>query len=213
MAIQEGFTYVETLTGFKWLGNGAIRLKEEGFQNIFAFEEALGYMFSEVVFDKDAIAAGSVFLAAASKWIVKESLGPWAKLQQLYTRYGHFKDANTYLISPEPAITNRVFQDIRRLGHPYPGTLGQFRISRWRDLTMGFDSATSSHVPELPVSPDSQMITCELDGNVKFTLRSSGTEPKIKSKTQSSWHISIIFRMLTLESSLHRMPSYDFSGC
>jgi len=32
----------------------------------------------------------------------------------------------------------------------------------------------------LPVSAASQMITCELEGGVKFTVRGSGTEPKIK---------------------------------
>jgi phosphoglucomutase len=184
MASQEGVTYVETLTGFKWLGNRATSLMQQGFSTVYAFEEALGYMFSDVVNDKDAIAAGSVFLAATSKWFTKECLTPLEKLQQLYTRYGYFKDTNTYLISPDPATTDRVFRDIRSLDSPHPTTLGQYKIIRWRDLTVGYDSATSSHLPDLPVSPDSQMITCEVEGRIKFTIRGSGTEPKIKGEMQ-----------------------------
>lgn len=36
------------------------------------------------------------------------------------------------------------------------------------------------NVPHLPVSKSTQMITIELENGVKFTVRASGTEPKIK---------------------------------
>ena len=35
-------------------------------------------------------------------------------------------------------------------------------------------------MPTLPVDKTSQMITVELEGDVTFTVRGSGTEPKIK---------------------------------
>ncbi|KAK1076079.1 hypothetical protein LTR33_009257, partial [Friedmanniomyces endolithicus] len=54
------------------------------------------------------------------------------------------------------------------------------RITRWRDLTLGYDTATADGRPDLPTDPDSQMITCELEDGVVFTARVSGTEPKIK---------------------------------
>lgn len=49
MATKEGFTFRETLTGFKWLGNEAQRLQEAGCVPLFAFEEAIGFMFYSVV--------------------------------------------------------------------------------------------------------------------------------------------------------------------
>jgi phosphomannomutase len=45
MATKEGFHFQETLTGFKWLGNVAEQLTQEGFEVLFAFEEAIGFMF------------------------------------------------------------------------------------------------------------------------------------------------------------------------
>ncbi|KAI9822295.1 MAG: Phosphoglucomutase-3 [Pycnora praestabilis] len=180
MASQEGFHSEETLTGFKWLGNVALQLEAQGYDALYAFEEALGYMFSEVVHDKDAVTAGAVFLSAASRWRATENLTPWGKLQQLYTRYGYFETANTYFISPDPVLTERLFEGIRSLDSPHPAKLGNRRILRWRDLTKGYDSATVDNLPLLPVSKDSQMITCELEGDVIFTVRGSGTEPKIK---------------------------------
>jgi phosphoglucomutase len=178
-AAQRGFHFTETLTGFKWLGNVARDLSAEGYEVLFAYEEALGYMIPAVVHDKDSIAAASVFLMAVAHW-ANSNLKPFQKLQLLYKELGHFEEANTYLISPSPAVTNDVFKAIRDLKHPNPTTLGNRKILSWRDLTTGYDSTTKGHVPALPVDSNSQMITCEVEDEVRFTVRGSGTEPKIK---------------------------------
>ncbi|USW56039.1 Putative alpha-D-phosphohexomutase [Septoria linicola] len=179
MAAKEGFHFQDTLTGFKWLGNVAQDLKRQGYNPAFAFEEAIGFMFSSVVWDKDGIAAAAVWLTAWQRW-KKQGMTPWQKLQQLYKTYGYFEDANTYLISPAPEVTNRAFEDIRKSNAgSRPVKLGKREILRWRDLTIGYDSGTADNKPILPVDASAQMITCELE-NVVFTVRGSGTEPKIK---------------------------------
>ena len=164
----------ETLTGFKWLGNRALDLEHQGRTVLFAYEEALGYMFPTIVHDKDGITAAVVFLCACAEWG-----SPWAQLQRLYERYGYFETMNTYWKSPDHTVTSTVFQRIRGLGAPYPTQVAGSKVIRWRDLTLGFDSSTQDHLPELPSSPCSQMITCWLE-SVRFTIRASGTEPKIK---------------------------------
>jgi phosphoglucomutase len=179
LAQKEGFHFTETLTGFKWLGNVARDLEKDGFHVIYAFEEALGYMIPAVCHDKDSIGAAAVFLTAVSHWSA-QNLTPYSKLQQLYQHVGYFEDANTYLISPSPATTTAVFTAIRALGNPYPSTIGKRKIQRWRDLTVGYDSESANNVPDLPADPTAQMITCELEGGAVFTVRGSGTEPKIK---------------------------------
>ena len=179
MAAKEGFHFQDTLTGFKWLGNVAQDLQKQGYDPAFAFEEAIGFMFPTVVWDKDGIAAAAVFLTAWQRW-KKQGMTPWQKLQQLYKTYGYFEDANTYLISPAPEVTNRAFEDIRKSnGGNRPVKLGKRDILRWRDLTLGYDSGTADKKPILPVDASAQMITCELE-NLVFTVRGSGTEPKIK---------------------------------
>ena len=180
MAEREGFHHQETLTGFKWLGSLALQLREDGYQVAYGFEEALGYMFTEVAYDKDAVAAGIVFLKAILYWRSKEGLTPWQKLQQLYQRYGYFENANTYFTSLDPTVTNRVFDNIRSLGNPHLTSLGSWRVKGWRDMTTGYDSTTSDHRAHLPIVEGNQMITCDLDNGVHFTVRCSGTEPKIK---------------------------------
>jgi phosphoglucomutase len=179
LAKKEGFKYTETLTGFKWLGNVARNLESEGYDVVYAFEEALGYMIPQTVHDKDSISAAAVFLTATSHWST-QGLTPYSKLQSLYEHLGYFEDANTYLVSPSPAVTTSVFTAIRALGSPHPTSIGSRSIVRWRDLTLGYDSLGKNHVPDLPVDATGQMITCELGDGAVFTVRGSGTEPKIK---------------------------------
>ena len=179
----QGSAVEETLTGFKWLGNRALELKGKGKKVPFAYEEALGYMFPDIVHDKDGIAAAVIFLRACKDW---PSCSPWAKLQDLYGKYGYFHTINTYWRSPDMTATSAVFDQVRRIGNPYPKLVGRRTVLRWRDLTVGYDSSTDDHTPNLPVSRSSQMITCWLDKfdgtdeGIRFTVRASGTEPKIK---------------------------------
>lgn len=185
MAQDQGFRFEETLTGFKWLGNRASssQIKTGHGAVLFGYEEALGYMFPSVVLDKDGIVASLVFLSACATWA-----SPWAKLQELYQKYGYFRTVNTYWRSPNTATTAKVFAKVRSFGNPFPHALDNRKFLRWRDLTKGYDSGTTDNVPILPSSDNTQMITCWLSGTdtdqgIRFTVRASGTEPKIKSNT------------------------------
>lgn len=52
MARKHGFAFVETLTGFKWMGNKTAELRAEGQQVLFSFEEAIGFCIGDIVKDK-----------------------------------------------------------------------------------------------------------------------------------------------------------------
>lgn len=179
MAPDMGFHYAETLTGFKWLGQRSIQLEAEGSHVLFAYEEALGYMFPQIVRDKDGIVAAAVFGAACSEWG-----SPYDELQRLYERYGYFTTFNTYWKSPTLQNTLGIFHRYR---HEYPDKLGCRRVMRWRDMNSGWDSADLNKRPDLPLIRANRMITCWLEGisddfGVRFTFRESGTEPKLKSE-------------------------------
>ena len=49
-----------------------------------------------------------------------------------------------------------------------------------RDLTIGYDDSTDDKVALLPADPGTEMITFTFDNGVIATLRTSGTEPKLK---------------------------------
>jgi phosphoglucomutase len=182
MAVAKGIHFQEALTGFKWMANIAQNLEDSGYSVPFAFEEALGYMFPSVCYDKDGVTAAMVFLAAEAKWRT-QGLTPFAKLQSLFSEFGHHETLNTYFRSPNPDMTMALFRGIRGGSFRKNRSLGTFTILRWRDMTEYYDSGTSDNKPTLPIDESSQMLTLWLDRDVRFTFRASGTEPKVKSKS------------------------------
>ena len=52
MGKKHGYTFLETLTGFKWMGNKTAALREEGQSVLFSFEEAIGFCIGDIVKDK-----------------------------------------------------------------------------------------------------------------------------------------------------------------
>lgn len=57
---------------------------------------------------------------------------------------------------------------------------GKYPIASVRDLTTGVDTAQPDGSTLLPASKSGQMITFSFENGVVITLRTSGTEPKIK---------------------------------
>ena len=178
---KEGFEVQETLTGFKWIGNQALR--SEG-KALFGYEEALGYMMPDIVLDKDGISAACIFLEACSHW----KRLPYAVLQDLYNKYGYFATANTYWKSPSLELTQQTFEEIRADPKAILRFFDGFTEFRVRDAVAGTDTGNADGVSSLPVVADNLMITVwlssrpELEVGVRLTIRASGTEPKIKGK-------------------------------
>lgn len=194
VAEKMGFHHEETLTGFKWIGNKAIELEKDGFRVPFGFEEAIGFMFS-VSHDKDGISALAVFLQMYQELNNKE-MSISSLLNQSYKKFGFYSSCNGYYRTRNKNTISNVFNETIREGaiDQYPRRVGDFLVLSWRDLTEGFDSSTEDHEPVLPVDSSSQMITCTLQGaneneTVRFTVRGSGTEPKLKVyiEAKSQW--------------------------
>ncbi|GAA5845911.1 hypothetical protein JCM9279_002421 [Rhodotorula babjevae] len=204
MAKKEGFQFRETLTGFKWLGNEMQKLEGEGLSPLFAYEEAIGFANGSTIRDKDGVTALALFCELATV-LARSGSTLSAHLDALYDRYGFHATSNSYFISRDSAVTDRIFS-LLRFGNPntdsstalpaqlaLPTSLGGYPLTAIRDLTVGFDSGNPpSFEPRLPVDRSAHMIGFVLgstraegegegDGvEVVGTVRTSGTEPKIK---------------------------------
>ncbi|XP_076062732.1 phosphoglucomutase 2 isoform X2 [Oratosquilla oratoria] len=183
IAEKEGFHFVETLTGFKWMGNVGYDLIQEGKTVLFAFEEAIGFMNGSEVLDKDGVSA-AMRLAELATHLHKEGHTLHSKLQEIYRIYGYHCSNNSYYICHDQAVIQQMFERMRNFGgsNKYPKAVcdGKFEIVSVRDLTTGYDSSQPNNKAILPVSSSSQMITFSFNNGCILTLRTSGTEPKIK---------------------------------
>uniref|UniRef100_A0A2M3Z383 Putative phosphoglucomutase/phosphomannomutase n=1 Tax=Anopheles braziliensis TaxID=58242 RepID=A0A2M3Z383_9DIPT len=190
IANVEGLHFIETLTGFKWMGNKSVELLSQGKTVLFAFEEAIGFMFFPTVLDKDGVSAAChlATLACYLRATSNQSLAD--KLNELYDIYGFHCTIASYHFCYEPPVIERIFKRIRNMtsgdGIPkdasYPQAIanGRFKIANVRDLTTGYDSAQPDGLAVLPTSSSSQMVTFSFENGAVITLRTSGTEPKIK---------------------------------
>jgi phosphoglucomutase len=200
MAHAHGVHFEETLTGFKWLGNRAHAMAPD-YNVIFAYEEALGYMFPSISYDKDGIAAAALFLNAVQYWKSDDHMAghmtPYEKLEFLYQKYGYHESINTYFVSPNPNYTREFFNAIRMCKETVNMETRSFKILRWRDVTNGIEQPMAPHpnafTTTLPMDRNSQMLTFHMQhipekgeaedstaDLVTMTVRASGTEPKVK---------------------------------
>lgn len=185
MAQIEGFNFIETLTGFKWMGNKAVQLLNSNKKVLYAFEESIGYMFSTIVLDKDGISAATHLATLCCYLKEIENITLTEKLNRLYEEYGYHCTNNSYYLCYEPEKIKKIFERIRNWNGQnqcYCPSIcnAKYTITSIRDLTTGVDTNQPNGKAVLPSSPNSQMITFTFDNGVVMTLRTSGTEPKIK---------------------------------
>lgn len=190
MGDAEGFKFVECLTGFKYIGNVALNLVQQGYEVPFGYEEAIGYMFGPDIRDKDGVAATIVFAQLVESLAVRQKTVN-QYLNDLYRKYGHFVTSNSYFICSDGPTIDSIFARLRNFSHSasdsskYPTEIAGLSVTRVVDLTTGYDNANPpSFKPSLPIS-SGHMVQFRAGDKAKgvkiaLTIRTSGTEPKIK---------------------------------
>ncbi len=158
LAAAHGQPYVETLTGFKWIG----RLPGLAF----GYEEALGYCVDpESVADKDGVSALLVLceIAAAAK---ADDRCLQDLLDDIAVEHGlHATDQ----VSVRVTDLGEIAAAMTRLRTIPPTTLGGLEVVEAEDLSVG--SATL---------PATDGLRYRLAEGARVIVRPSGTEPKIK---------------------------------
>ncbi|KAK2948550.1 Phosphoglucomutase [Blattamonas nauphoetae] len=188
MGKKEGFVTAQTLTGFKWIGNKMLDLEKEGIEPLLGYEEAIGYCLGpHIIVDKDGISACGV-AGELIALVYAEGKTMAQYLDEIYQKYGYTVSNNSYLYCYEPPTITKIFNRIRSMG---TGTEDKYlRVvehggKKWevkdlRDLHTGYDSSTADKKATLPIQPDAEMLTYTFTNGANVTLRTSGTEPKIK---------------------------------
>ncbi|GAB3256792.1 phospho-sugar mutase [Nocardioides dilutus] len=161
MARAAGQPYVETLTGFKWIG------RVPGLA--YGYEEALGYCCDpEHVKDKDGVSALLLLceLAAETKAAGRSLLDV---LDDLALAHGlHATDQ----LAVRVADISLISQAMARLRATTPESLGGFAVEGVDDLALGSLETTGL--------PPTEGLRFRLAEGARVVVRPSGTEPKLK---------------------------------
>ncbi|MFO7951350.1 MAG: phospho-sugar mutase, partial [Bacillota bacterium] len=176
IAESYGLSIIETLTGFKFIGD---RIKEfaqrGGPQFVFGYEESCGYLAGTFVRDKDAIIA-SYLIAEMTGFYQDQGKNLLEILREIQEKHGyHSEDLCTVELKDISEADRHVaaYQDL-------PGELGGLKIVEKRDYQegKGWDLLNKKEfVLTLPRSP---VLHYTFEDGSWFAVRPSGTEPKVK---------------------------------
>ena len=165
MAEFHGVESAVTLTGTKWIPRPALERPDVRF--LFGYEEALGYVVSSEIREKDGVAA-ALLMAEIAAGLAAEGRTIQDRLDDLALAYGlHYTGhLSIRLEGPDPTAARNEL--MARLRAARAAELAGRAVDRVRDL---LDDA------ELP---SSNVLIFELVDGSWVAVRPSGTEPKVK---------------------------------
>lgn len=175
-----GMTLIETLTGFKYIGE-QIRMFEQdnGYQYVFGYEESYGCLTGTHARDKDAVAA-VLALCEAAAYCKSKGMTLADRMEQLFETYGYFKeDLCTVTLVGEDGI-QKISQIMESIRKKTPRQICGQNVIEFRDYLEGVKQNLKSGKKDAAGLPKSDVLYFELEDNSWFCVRPSGTEPKIK---------------------------------
>lgn len=168
IAKHYGVRVVETLTGFKFIGEQIGVLEKQGKKDsfIFGFEESYGVLSGSHVRDKDAV-NGAFLLCEMFAFYKSQGISLLDKLSYLYDEYGYFVTS----LYPFVYEGESGFKKMQSIMSDFRNRLetGAFKCKSYIDYKDGYNGL-----------PKSNVLKVFLDDKVTFVVRPSGTEPKIK---------------------------------
>ncbi len=179
LAREAGVRYQETLTGFKWIANEALRLeREEHLRFMVGYEEALGYTVGSAVKDKDGIGPALVVVELVATLKAKEQ-DLADRLLAIRQRLGHFFSRQKSIVLSGSEGQEAMAQAMAKLRKSAPDLLSVLGALSYWDLAKGFRRDAAGHETPVPDFSTDALVFDLADGG-RIAVRPSGTEPKIK---------------------------------
>lgn len=180
IAKAHGIETVDTLTGFKFIGEKIKEYEETGTrQFLFGYEESYGYLVGDFVRDKDAVQA-SMLVAEVAAFYKEKGMSLYQGLQDVFEKYGYYSESLQSLTLKGKAGAKQIedlLVDFRE--NPPVSVAGQAIVSI-EDYQISERTQVESKQIEAIILPKSNVLKYFLADGSWFCVRPSGTEPKVK---------------------------------
>jgi len=176
IAASYGVRTMETLTGFKYIGEKIKEFEETGSSHfLFGYEESYGFLAGTFVRDKDANIA-AFLIAEMAAYYKQRGQDLHEVLEGLYKRHGYYKESLLSLNLRDKAMEAKLMEafdkEIPEVDCMTAVEKRDYSCRICYDLTDGSERSLDL--------PSSRVLYCKFDDNSWFCIRPSGTEPKIK---------------------------------
>ncbi|MDC3416821.1 phospho-sugar mutase [Aquibacillus salsiterrae] len=180
VASHYGVETIDTLTGFKFIGEKIKQFETTDELFLFGYEESYGYLIGDFVRDKDAVQAAMVACEMAQYW-KKQGKTLLDALETLYEEHGFFieqMDSLTLKGKDGAEQIQAIMKDIR--ANPIK-QFGELNVVAVEDYKTSERTVIATSEVEAIELPKENVLKFILEKNSWVCLRPSGTEPKIKS--------------------------------
>lgn len=178
IARKHGITVLDTLTGFKFIGEKITQFeaarqdgdKEHAFDFLFGYEESYGYLAGTHARDKDAVVSSLLICEMAAK-AKAEGKTLVDRIEEIYSSYGYYRDAlDSFTLKGKDGLEqiSSMMAELRANSTPFTNTASVI------------DYKTDVDVGVFGLLPKSNVLKYILNDGSWIAVRPSGTEPKIK---------------------------------
>lgn len=169
IARSYGLTVLNTLTGFKYIGERMNAFKRTGEHTfVFGYEESYGYLAGDYARDKDAVLA-TMLICEAAAYYKEQGKTLMDVLEELYQQYGWYLEQLESRTLKGKEGMMRIKQIMSQWREQTPDRMAGIPVKEVLDYSQGIDGL-----------PRENVMKFILDDGSWFCIRPSGTEPKIK---------------------------------
>ena len=171
---------IETLTGFKFIGEQIKKFEEEHtYEYLFGFEESYGCLVGTHARDKDSIVA-VMSLCEAAAYYKKQGLTLWDQMIRIYEKYGYYKETQHSITLKGIDGAEKIKEMLTKIRNNPPMQIGKYKVEEFRDYEVGITKNFVTGEEGKTTLPRSNVLYFALENNCWCCARPSGTEPKIK---------------------------------
>ncbi|PFL36586.1 phospho-sugar mutase [Bacillus cereus] len=175
-----GLDTIDTLTGFKFIGEKIRQYEESGqYEFQFGYEESYGYLIRPFCRDKDAVQS-VLFACEVAAYYKSQGKTLYDGLLEVFEKYGFFREDLVSLTLKGKDGAEKIQEMMATFRENPPKEVAGLTVVAVEDYKASIvTSLQYGHKEEIHL-PKSNVLKYQLEDGSWFCLRPSGTEPKIK---------------------------------
>ncbi|NPC91998.1 phospho-sugar mutase [Bacillus sp. WMMC1349] len=180
IAASFGLDTIDTLTGFKFIGQKIKQFKTSGeYRFQFGYEESYGYLIGDFARDKDAVQAALLAVEVCA-FYQKQGKSLYEGLLELYKTYGYYREGLKSLTLKGKEGAEQIAAILKSFREQPPHSIAGIDVVSAEDYLTSKRMLLKENKEEMIDLPQSNVLKYFLEDGSWFCLRPSGTEPKVK---------------------------------
>ncbi len=178
IAAKHNIECFDVLTGFKYIAD-IIKQNEKNKTFICGGEESYGYLAGDFVRDKDAVMSCAL-IAETAAWARDNSKSLFDVLLDIYLEYGFYKELLTSIYKKGKDGAEEIKRMMAQFRNTPPKSINNSKVVLIKDYLIQKETDVLTGKQKNITLPKSNVLQFFLEDESKFSIRPSGTEPKIK---------------------------------